>query len=64
VAAKPPVPSEARALKRAFAALEKMGTPEARGPLKELAEAAPDGAVHDLAKASLDRLPKPKSSGP
>lgn len=61
---KPPVPSEARALKRAFAALETMGTPEARGLLKDLAETAPDGVVRDQAKASLGRLPKSKSSGP
>jgi WD40 repeat protein len=61
---KPPVPSEALALKRAFTALVKMGTPEARGLLKELSETAPEGAVRDLAKSSLERLPKPKSPGP
>ncbi|HKI31929.1 MAG TPA: hypothetical protein VKA46_08670 [Gemmataceae bacterium] len=60
----PPRPSEAQALKRAFAALEKIGTPEARQAAKSLAETAPDGLVREQAKASLERLAKSKSPGP
>ncbi len=41
----------------------KMGTPEARELLKGLAETAPEGVVRDQAKASLERLAKPKSPG-
>ena len=55
-----PVPSEARALKRAFAALEKMNTADARELLKGLADTAPEGVVRDQAKASLERLARQK----
>ncbi len=59
-----PKPSEGRALKRAFAALEKIGTPEARQAIKALAETTPDSMVREQAKESLQRLSKSRPLGP
>jgi hypothetical protein len=59
-----PKPSGGRAVRAALAALEKMGTDEARRAIKEMAETAPDGLVREEATTALQRLSKAGSPRP
>jgi WD40 repeat protein len=60
-----PVPPPARLREiRALAALEQIGTPEARGVLRTLAEGAPEARLTQDAKAALERLTRQSKTEP